>query len=284
MFLHKKQMDPQQSERQQREHHNVQGVEASQRVARDVLAAAGQQQQVMANHGHDAHNRGPNAGGKKRQFVPRQQISAEAEGHEQPQQQHAGQPGHLPRPPVRAHQIRRQQVQEQDADQQIRAPGMGRANQPSEVDFRHNRLHALERLIRRRLVVEGEQDPRHDLNHEQEQRHSAEIIEMGGAVDRHPFLACQPLQVFKTQPLLQKAVQSAKSVHETRSSSLAGDNNLLFPHITSKCHLDTSPRDAAADRRRFCHSSRKRLHGNCRKYPPGPAGTSRCNPRGCRGH
>src|SRR3989337_207374 len=98
---------------------------------------------------------------------------------------------------------------------------MGRANEPPEVDFSHNRLHALERLVWRRLVVEGQQDPRHDLNHEQEQSHSAEIIEMGGAVDRYPFLACQPLQVLKTQPLLQKAVQSAKSVTPYRSSSLA---------------------------------------------------------------
>ena len=78
-------MDRQHHDRQQGEDNDMKSVEAGQRVAGDVFSSASQQQQLVADDWNPADNRGPHAGGEKRQLIPGQQVAAKAEGHEQAQ-------------------------------------------------------------------------------------------------------------------------------------------------------------------------------------------------------
>ena len=129
--------------------------------------------------------------GEKRQLIPRQQIAAEPERQEETQQQHARHPGDFPRPAIRPHHVGGQNVQEEHADQQVGAPDMDGANEPAEIDLRHDRADTLERLVGRRLVIERQQNPRGHLDAEQKQGHPAQEIEDRRAVDGDALLGRQ---------------------------------------------------------------------------------------------
>ncbi len=175
----------------QRQDHHVQSIEAGQRVAGDVFAAPGQQEDVLSHHGDRAGDRRPHPRGEKGELIPRQQVAAESEGEENPQQGNAGEPSQFSRPPIRAHDVRRQEVQQEYADQQVRAPGVNRAEEPAEIDLRHDRADALESVVGRGLVKSRQEDAGDDLNGEKEQGHSAEEIENGRSVDGNAFVGGQ---------------------------------------------------------------------------------------------
>ncbi len=92
-------------------------------------------------------------------------------------------------------------MQEQHADQQVGAPDVDRANEPAEIDFGHDRPHALERLIGRRLVIERQEDSRGHLDAEQKQGHAAEKVEDRRAVDGDVLLGGQRHGVVEPEPL-----------------------------------------------------------------------------------
>src|SRR5574337_528190 len=61
---------------------------------------------------------------------------------------------------------------------------MDRANKPTELDFGHDKLNTLVRLFAAGPVVEGQQDPGSHLNPEEKERHPAEVIPDGMAMNR----------------------------------------------------------------------------------------------------
>jgi hypothetical protein len=60
-----------------------------------------------------------------------------------------------------------------------------------------------ERLIGRGLVIQGEQNPRDDLQSEQEDRHSAQEVKGRTPVDRHLLLGGQRFGHLQAQPFVQ---------------------------------------------------------------------------------
>ena len=71
---------------------DVQAVEARQRGASDIVAAAQEAHREVADDGHRAGDAGTHLRGEERQLVPRQQVAAEPEAHHDEQQQHASSP------------------------------------------------------------------------------------------------------------------------------------------------------------------------------------------------
>ena len=201
--LHEEQVQSDQRHGRQRQDHHVQGVEAGERVAADVFAAPGQQEQGLSRHGDRFDDRRAHLRGEEGELIPRQQVAAESEGQENPQQGDAGEPRQFSRPPIRPHDVRRQQVQKEHSDQQVGAPGVNRAKEPAEVNFRHNRPHALEGVVGRGLVKQRQEDAGDDLDGEKEQGHSAEEVEDRHSVDRNSLVGGQGRDV-QSQAVVQE--------------------------------------------------------------------------------
>ena len=201
VLLHQIQVQPHDAQGRQRQDDHVQGIEAGQRIARYVLAAPRHQQEVFADHGNRARDRRAYAGSEKGQSIPGQKVSAEAERHEYAQQCHPRQPSELTRRPIGPHDIGGQNMQVQHADQQVGAPGMDRSDEPAEIDLRDDRPHTLEGLVGRGLVIQRQQDPRDDLDAEEEQRHPAQKVEERAAVDRHALVGRQRGGGVQAQPV-----------------------------------------------------------------------------------
>jgi hypothetical protein len=68
-------------------------------------------------------------------------------------------------------------------------------DQPAEFDFGHDRADALERLVGRRLVIQGQKRSGDYLNHKQEERHPSQEVKDAGPMDRHALLGSQVLKV-----------------------------------------------------------------------------------------
>ncbi len=66
---------------------------------------------------------------------------------------------------------------------------MDGTDQPSELDLRHDELNAFESAAGRRPVIHQQKDAGEYLDDEQEERHAAEVIPDGVAMERHPLVA-----------------------------------------------------------------------------------------------
>ena len=226
------------------------------------------EQQVLAHHGHLAGDGRAHAGGEERQLVPGQQVAAEAEGEEDHQQSDAGQPGELARPPVGPHDVGRQDVQEQDADQQVGAPGVDGAEEPAEIDFRHDGADAFEGLVGRGLVIQGEEDARDHLDDEQEQRHSAQEVEEAAAVHGDALLGGQRDRGVQPQSFEEEGADAlVSSLASSRdASNVSGDNDLLLSGLSTALHGFVDLQRAGRRAGQRCgRSGRRRRYGNCRR-------------------
>ena len=122
-------------------------------------------------------------------------------------------------------------VQEEHADQQVGAPDVDGTDEPAEIDLRHDRADALERLVGRRLVIERQQDSRGHLDAEQKQGHPAQKIEDRGAVDGDVLLGRQRLGVVEPQPLEEEGhARAAFGV-----SFCGGDRQAVRETMISSC-------------------------------------------------
>ena len=79
---------------------------------------------------------------------------------------------------------------------------MNRSNQPAERHRGHDELDRLEGLVSRRLVVEHEHDAGHDLDDEEKERHTAEVVEDSVMVSRDRFVRGDLTQCAYRQTLL----------------------------------------------------------------------------------
>ncbi len=84
---------------------------------------------------------------------------------------------------------------------------MDRAEEPAEIDLRDDRPHAFEGLVGRGLVIQGQEDPRNDLDSEEKQRHSAQEVEDLSAVDGHAFMGRQRGGGIQAQPLEEEGLE-----------------------------------------------------------------------------
>ena len=98
-------------------------------------------------------------------------------------------------------------MEEQDSDQQVGAPGVDRTEEPAEIHLGHDRLDALEGLIRRRFIVKSQKDARHYLYGEQEQGHSAQEIENRRAMDGNVLMGGQRRGCIEPQALEEKVLE-----------------------------------------------------------------------------
>ncbi len=123
-------------------------------------------------------------------------------------------------------------MEEQDPDQQVGAPGVDRTEEPAEIDLGHDRAHAFEGLIGRRLIVDGQEYSRHYLDRKQKEGHSAQEIEDRRAVERDVFLGGQRGGRIESQPLEEKVLHdfhprpgfraNCQTMRETMISSCPG--------------------------------------------------------------
>ncbi len=74
---------------------DMESEEAGQRGARDFFAAAQKDHHGLADDGNLSGDLRSDLGGEEGQRVPGQQVAAEAESHDQKEQQHARDPGEL---------------------------------------------------------------------------------------------------------------------------------------------------------------------------------------------
>ena len=81
-------------------------------------------------------------------------------------------------------------------------------NQPSKLHLRHDELNALEREIFTPFVVEQEQDTRHNLNDEQEERDASEVVPDGVTVDGNTLLAEKVHKVAELNALINPIVKT----------------------------------------------------------------------------
>ena len=111
----------------------------------------------------------PDPGGEVGQLVPGQEVAAEAEGHEQDEEEEARHPGQLAGLAVGLQEEGREHVDEEDADQDVGRPAVDRADEPAELDrLMMNWTLSWAASIDGR-VVEEEHDPRGDLEAGQEE-------------------------------------------------------------------------------------------------------------------
>ena len=136
---------------------------------------------------------------------PREARARKSEKQHQAQQRDPGQPGQFPGLSVRVREHDTEHVHECDEYQQIGGPAMDGPDQPAELDAGHDELHAFESFVDRGPVVQHQQNARDDLDGEQEQRHSAEVVPASRRVHRDGFVLHQPTYRAEVQPLFQPA-------------------------------------------------------------------------------
>ena len=84
---------------------------------------------------------------------------------------------------------------------------MDRTEEPAEIHLGHDRLDALECLIRRRFIIDGQEDSGRHLDGEQEQGHSAQEIKDRRAMDGDVFMGGQLSGHIEPQPLEEKVLE-----------------------------------------------------------------------------
>ena len=188
MLLHQEDVHAEQRERGRGENGHVHRVEPCQRCAGHVLTATRNSKQEPADHGDRPDDLRAHARREVRELVPREEIPREPERERQAQQQETRDPRQLPRGSVRPHEEHAEQVHEDGEDEEIGRPRVNRANQPAELDLRHEELHRLERALRARSIVDEQQRPGGELHHKEEERHAAEVVPDRVPVHRHVLL------------------------------------------------------------------------------------------------
>ena len=87
------------------------------------------------------------------QRIPWQKIPGEPESQHKEKQEHSAHPGQFPRFAVRLHKKHAEHVDKNDEDHQVGRPAMDGSDQPSELDLRHDELHAFKSAAGRWPIV-----------------------------------------------------------------------------------------------------------------------------------
>ncbi len=157
-------MQSQEKRGRHRQHRHMERVEASQRRTGYVRPSLEDSADKRTQQGHRRHDLRPDSRGEVGQLVPGQEVPRETEPHREPEQEDARQPGDLARSTVGLQQQYAEQMKERREYHQVRRPMVYRADQPAEVDLRHQELNRLVRVLSARPVVEEKQNASNDLD------------------------------------------------------------------------------------------------------------------------
>src|SRR5207253_503406 len=80
---------------------------------------------------------------------------------------------------------------------------MDRADQPSEWNDGHDELDRFERFVRRRPVIEHQQNAGRDLYEKEKQRHSAEVVEDAVSMKRDGLVRSELDQLRNAETLVE---------------------------------------------------------------------------------
>src|SRR5262249_51457090 len=153
--------------------------------------------------------------------------------------------GGFSRSAIRLEQEDAEHVDHGRADHEVGAPRMDGADQPAELDLRHEEAHALVRFVGAGAVVEEQQDAGRHLHAEQEQRHPAPVVPEGMPMDGHFLVLGELAQRRKPEALVEPLAESAHEVFgfstttsssttctSKRSSGRGGGPEMLWPSVS----------------------------------------------------
>ncbi len=166
--------DEQRDDERQRD--DVQREEARQRRIADAVVAANPFHQVRADAGNGAEQVDDHLRAPVRHVAVGQHVAHERLGHEREVNEHADDPQQLARRFVAAVQERARHVQVDDDEEERRADRVHVLQQPAVGHFAAQVFDRVERARLARLEVHGDEDARHDLHDEHQQRQRAEEI------------------------------------------------------------------------------------------------------------
>ena len=155
---------------------DVQREEAVERRVREAVVAADPFDQVRTDARNRAEEVDDHLRAPVRHVAPRQHVAHERLGHEREIDEHADDPQQLARRLVAAVEQRARHVQVHDDEEERRADRVHVLQQPAVGHFAAQVLDRVERGELTRLVVHGDEDARHDLHDEHQQRQRAEEV------------------------------------------------------------------------------------------------------------
>src|ERR1051326_1780207 len=192
VHLHEQDVEADERRGRRGQHGDVEAEEARQGRARHLVAAAQEAEHRVSDDWYHSCDLRADFGGEEGELVPGQEVAAEAEADADEEESDARHPGHLAWASVGAHEIDAEHGNEQSRDHEVGRPTVYGAYEPAELHVRHDELYALERVLGARSVVEQQEDARADLHREEEERHAAEVVPDGLAVERD-FLVARDL-------------------------------------------------------------------------------------------
>ncbi len=166
----------------------MESKEPGERGSGHLFSTAKKDHHGLADDRNLPSNLSADLGGEESQGIPRQQVAAETEPHDQKQQDHSADPCEFPGFAVRLKEQHAEHVRERGKDHQVGRPGVDGANQPAKLHPGHDVLHALEGFVRSGPVVQKQQNPGQHLDDEQEESDAAKEVPIGEPVQRNGFL------------------------------------------------------------------------------------------------
>ncbi len=151
-------------------------VKTAQRTSCHLGSATQKDERLLPNQRHRSGDLTTHRGGPEGPLIPRQQVAGKAEAQSHRQQEHTHRPGDLARRFISALEKDAQQMEHAENDHQVGTPGVDAADKPAKVHFIHNEQDTVVGCIWGRLVVEREQNTGNDLDHEEKEGDSSQII------------------------------------------------------------------------------------------------------------
>ena len=191
----------------------MEAKESDQRGSSHLRAAAEKNHDGMADDGNLSGHLRAHRGGEEGQLVPGQQIAAEAESHDQKEQQHAGDPCQLAGLAVGLEKQDAEHVGKGGEDHQIGGPGVDGTNQPAKLHAGHDVLHAFEGLVGAGTVIEQQQDAGEHLDHEEKERDAPEEVPVGQLVRGNGLMTEWGQDSVQIEAFIEPAKEGAEHGH-----------------------------------------------------------------------
>src|SRR5207245_10256828 len=102
-------------------------------------------------------------------------------------------------------------ARERGKNAQVRGPGMNRAHEPAKLHAGHDILHAFERFVSARAVIEEQENSCADLNYEQKQGDSAQKIPVGKSMNGNGLFLQGTDEVGPVEPLIEPSARAGES-------------------------------------------------------------------------
>src|SRR6202521_883785 len=237
VFSDSPEVDDHQQERRQRQPHDVQHVEAQQRIVTDHAPADQQIAGVRSGDGRVLCHVGPHRDGPDGQLVPGQQVAGEAQQQRDQQQQGADAPVELARLLVGAGQKDARHVEPDRDHHRVRRPTVHVADDAAEGDHELQVAHVLVGVLRGGHVIEHQEEPGDGQHDKEEEGQSAEAERV-----RHPDPGAPYADRVDVEEEVRECgagrdlVGERKTVAEDRANHLADDGEHLVQRRTDNGH------------------------------------------------